>query len=765
MFNKRFIILFYTRLALYLIAIGLPVFHPAVVVSYDASSVWLWFLFIPLQMHIAYFLSPPKIKMGIWLGSSLLAIFLSILIIPGFGPEALLFLAAQIVAFIATVIVFKAGAFGRPFAVVEMLFLGFLYVRMLGFSRASETFAQASSAITQIILGVCLGALLLHSIVLYLSTFKEGVRRKTIREVVIFLTAAAAIGVAAALLMPPDFVNHSVVLNYLNNPPNPELIPLDEYTDGMEGGNLRSNRSLDDEGRNQGSEGNGEQGSEGESEDDGQSGGRLQGIAADQWDSQGGGSNQGQSDGQGEPGEGQGEGESRQYAVMVIASEVEPVYAADAYFGAFDADQGFTFSRDEPFNELTYLRLLETWNNDSPAIDRRREPVEVFTLSTIPERVVAYEPLSIQPTILNNIYHPFDYSYTSVSGMSLSEPRDWQQIRDLTEREKLALRPFLDIPLREDIKAPVTEYAEQIFGESTNYFERLSSILENFSTYQYQIGFTDDVSVDHIYSFLFDTQNGDCTEFSNSAAILARLAGIPSRVVTGYLASSGLQTPTHFRGILELQSKIEALQQFSAEDLYLVTNVHRHSWMQVYMPDLGWIDIETTSTAIPPPGGMNPNEMDVVIPILQIEPAPKPGFVFPWRLALQALGILLAAGLAGAYAFRYTRLLVLSYVARGQSLKSLKALYSILLSRLAAEGYAIKPDSETSKEYAENLPEIRSFADMYTKLRYKERFGPGEQEGDWIELRTAYETIVTQTKRKGVVGFIKRIFSLRDLSY
>ena len=715
-------------------------------------------------MHIAYFLSPPKIKIGIWLGSSLLAIFLSILIIPGFGPEALLFLAAQIVAFIATVIVFKAGAFGRPFAVLEMLFLGFLYVRMLGFSRASETLAQASSAITQIILGVCLGALLLHSIVLYLSTYKEGVRRKTVREVVIFVTAAAAIGIAAALLMPPDFVNHSVVLNYLNNPPDPELIPLDEYTDGLEDGNLRSDRSQNERGENQGSEGNGERGSEGESEDDGQSGGRLQGIAAEQWDSQDGGGNQSQSGkGQGEPGEGQGEGESRQYAVMVIASEVDPVYAADAYFGDFDADRGFTFSRDEPFNELTYLRLLETWNNDSPDVDDIREPVEIFTLSTIPERVVAHEPLSIQPTILNNIYHPFDYSYTSVSGMSLSGPREWQQIRDLTEQERLELRQFLDIPLREDIIAPVTEYAEQILGESTSYFERLSAILENFSTYQYQIGFTDDVSVDHIYNFLFDTQNGDCTEFSNSAAILARLAGIPSRVVTGYLASSDLQTPTHFRGLLELQSKIEALQQFSAEDLYLVTNMHRHSWMQVYMPGLGWVDIETTSTAIPPVGGMN--EMDVVIPILQIEPAPKPGFVFPWRLALQALGILLAAGLVGAYAFRYTRLLVLSYVARGQSLKSLKALYSILLSRLAAEGYAIKPDSETSKEYAENLPEIRPFADMYTKLRYKDRFGPGEQEGDWIELRTAYESIVSQAKRKGIVGFIKRIFSLRDLSY
>lgn len=449
---------------------------------------------------------------------------------------------------------------------------------------------------------------------------------------------------------------------------------------------------------------------------------------------------------------------------MVVASKADPVYAADAYWGTFDSENGFTITADEPLNELSYLRLLETWHNRFPSIDEKREPVEVFTLSTIPERVVAYEPLSIQPTILNNIYHPFDYSYNSVSGMSLTGPEDWRQLRELSETEKRELSDFLEIPLREEIESTLAEYAQQIIGDNTSYFGKLAAILESYSTYQYDLGFTDDVSVDHIYNFLFDTKNGDCTEFSNSAAILTRLAGIPSRVVTGYLASSGLQTQTHTRGLMELQSKIEPLQEFPVEELFLVTNMHRHSWIQVYMPDLGWVDIETTATAIPPAGG-SLNEMDVVIPILQIEPAPKPRFVFPWMLALQALGILLAAGLVGAYAFRYTRLLVLSYAARGRSLKSLKALYSILLSRLAAEGYKIKPDSETSKEYAQSYPEMQSFADMYTKLRYKEQFNPGEQEGDWIELRNSYDSIMKQSRRKGFVGFVKRVFSLRDLSY
>ena len=768
----RLIILFYLRLALYLVAVGIPLFHPAVVISYDAATRWLWFLFVPLQMHIAFFLGPPRLKSPIYFIGGAAALVISLFVVSGFGPSALIFVLAQILAFAMTLLVFRSRELGRPFAVLELFFVALILIRMLGFSRASETFAQASSGVTQLILGIAIGVFFFHGLVIYLASYREGIRKRSRRELALFLTIAGVIGLAAALFMPADFINHSVVLNDLKNPPDPDFVPLDQMSDGFPGGNLQSDRisDLERNGANgQGNRQNGEQGSEGEDESESQAA-RLQGIPSEQWDSRtpgrGGradGQSQGESQGE-QQGDGEGQGESQQYAVMVIASDRDPIYAAEAYYADFDEFSGFRLTRDQPLNDLTYLRLLETWNNDQPSRDLRRSPVEVYALSTISERVAAYEPRSIQPTIRNTIYHPFDYSYTSISAISMTTEREWGRVRELTSEEREILAPYLDVQIREELKDELIDHYESVIGDSEGYYGKLDAIIQSYGEYQYNIGFTDDVSVSHISDFLLNTRDGDCTEFSNATALLARLAGIPTRVVTGYLASTGLQTNSHIRGLVMLQEAIEPLQEYPLDSLYLVTTAHRHSWVQVFMPGYGWVDIETTATAIPPMSFGDPNNMDVVIPIINPEVVARK-FQFPWLLALQGLLVIAAGGLVGAYLFRYGRKAYLSYVARGTSQKALRALSTLMLTHLASEGYPIKPPSETQVEYAEEHPEVEPFAELYTKLRFKDRYDPGEKEQDWTQIRDQYQELRRSLRRKGLVGFVKRVFTLRDLGY
>jgi hypothetical protein len=450
---------------------------------------------------------------------------------------------------------------------------------------------------------------------------------------------------------------------------------------------------------------------------------------------------------------------------MVVASKHDPVYAAEAYYADFDARLGFRLSTEEPLNRLTYLRLLETWTNPEMSQNPARFPVEVFTLSTIPERVVAYEPRSIRPTVRNTIYHPFDYSYGSVSGISMSGPSEWRNVRALSEMERAALAPYLIVQLEGPTAETLGELHDRIIGDSEGYFSRLQAILAHYTTYQYEIGFTDDVSVGSIARFLLDTKTGDCTEFSNASALLARMAGIPARVVTGYLASSGLQTPAHARGLMALQQVVEPLRDFPLEELYLVTNMHHHSWLQVYMPDYGWVDVETTATAIPPMAGGNPNNMDVVIPIINPEEVTVRNFDFPWRLVLRGLAILAAAGLVGAYAFRYGRLAYYGQVARGKSDRAIRAIGFLLFAHLATEGHDIRAPYETPAEYADANPLIRKFASLYTKLRFRR-----SRDGEWSresveELRDEYRRVRTKTRRRGIGGWLRRAFTLRDLKY
>jgi transglutaminase-like putative cysteine protease len=734
--------LFFTRLALYLFTLSLPILHPAIVVPYDRVGLLFVFLLLPAQMIVAFYLSPPRFRIRTWLLAAIIPIGLFVIFVAGFELSTLLYALAAVAVFVLTSLVFKTQGLGRSLAVLEPFVLGLIAYRILSFSRASEELARQASGITQAILILIPLAFLLHGIVLYLSVFHSGASRRGLREVILFLMIAVPLFLVVSFILPPDFVRHAIALNRIERDIKPEPVPLDERGEGWPGGNL-----LSDE---QWWELLGEQGevdsAEGRPGEDGKN--ALEGIPSDQWN---------------EAGLEQG-AESKQYAVMVLASPVEPVYAADAYFGAFDPEGGFLFSRDNPLNELTYLRFLETWNNPDQPQERLRQSTEITYFSTLPERYIPFRPQSIEPTVLRREYNPFQYSYTAISGLSRSGPRDWSAIPGLSPEERARLEPYLRIPLSEGYRRSFLSYLEQALGDTTGYYGRIEAILKSFSGFQYDIGFDDNTAVAKMVHFLTDRRQGDCTEFSNTAAILFRLAGIPARVVTGYLASRDLQSFAHLRGLLMLREAIPELQEYPFGDLYLVTTAQRHSWVQAYIPTFGWVDFESTAYALPPPPGRNPNSMNVVIPLIQGEQLP-PVFRFPWLLALQFLLALTALALVGIYLFRFARKAYLRGVSRREDLRALKALYTLLLIQLAEGGWEVKRPFLTPMEYAQDHPELKGFAEIYTMLRFRQSLEPGERTEAWRALKASYREILAASRRPGLIAALKRAFSLKGLYY
>ncbi|OQY30720.1 MAG: hypothetical protein B6243_09835 [Anaerolineaceae bacterium 4572_5.2] len=73
--------------------------------------------------------------------------------------------------------------------------------------------------------------------------------------------------------------------------------------------------------------------------------------------------------------------------------------------------------------------------------------------------------------------------------------------------------------------------------------------------------------------FLFDIQQGYCDYYATSMAVLARVAGLPARVVVGY--SGGMYD--------------------EEQDRYLVTEADAHTWTEIYFPEVGWISFEPTA--------------------------------------------------------------------------------------------------------------------------------------------------------------------------
>lgn len=77
--------------------------------------------------------------------------------------------------------------------------------------------------------------------------------------------------------------------------------------------------------------------------------------------------------------------------------------------------------------------------------------------------------------------------------------------------------------------------------------------------------------------FLFDTLTGYCEHFSSAFAILMRAAGIPARVVTGYVG--GYRNPFG--------------------DYWLIQQSDAHAWVEVWLPETGWLRLDPTAAVDP----------------------------------------------------------------------------------------------------------------------------------------------------------------------
>jgi hypothetical protein len=512
---------------------------------------------------------------------------------------------------------------------------------------------------------------------------------------------------------------------------------------------------------------------------------KLEGIPSDQWDNfkseggtgksskkQGEGSqgDKGDSKGsQGKKGEGNSKGEGsggKQKAVMIIVSPMNPIYAASDYLGDFDRVKGFVISEDVLINRLKNIRLLETWKNFEKANDGGRTPVDIFYLSSIDYRVVAYLPNSVEPTVMDKRYHPFNLSYKSNSLISISGPDQWKNISELSSQESSSLQKFLTADLEESDRKIFNNYLKNAIGTKEGYFDRMQAILRSLRSYQYEMGMDEDMNVAKVKKFLLETKTGDCSEFSSTVALLGRLAGIPSRVVYGYVASKDLQTPAHRKGASIIRKSIPPLQKYPLSDIYLITTSHSHAWVQFYMPGYGWVDIETTSYAKPPKPEMDPNSMDVVIPLIEEKPnILERKYQIPWRFLTKTLLILIGMITVGLYGFRYGREFYFLVSSRKITHRGLSSLYSYVLMRLAANGYPLKQPWNTPREYAAVHAGIVQFADLYTMLRFRESYAPLEKERFWEDIHRAAKSLLKETEKKGFLRMVLRWINLRGIYY
>jgi protein-glutamine gamma-glutamyltransferase len=87
-------------------------------------------------------------------------------------------------------------------------------------------------------------------------------------------------------------------------------------------------------------------------------------------------------------------------------------------------------------------------------------------------------------------------------------------------------------------------------------------------------------------SFLFDTKQGYCQQFSGAMALLLRMGGIPARVASGF-TSGGYDSETH---------------------RWIVSDTDAHAWVEAWFPGYGWVRFDPTPAIAPARAGQSASE-------------------------------------------------------------------------------------------------------------------------------------------------------------
>ncbi|MFJ2618808.1 transglutaminaseTgpA domain-containing protein [Glutamicibacter sp. NPDC087344] len=214
---------------------------------------------------------------------------------------------------------------------------------------------------------------------------------------------------------------------------------------------------------------------------------------------------------------------------------------------------------------------------------------------------VAYSELDLSPQMARNLGF--------FGGLSQDEPGE--VYRQLPQDPENGLRTALDSALRE-------AYGDA--DSSGSDFERAVAIQDFLRSRKFvysertplREGY--DGANQRVVEAFLERRQGYCVHFASTMALMAREAGIPSRIAVGYAPGKAngqtIQiTEDSARGELEAQ-----LAPGTTLTGYSVTGQQSHAWPELYLQGLGWVPFEPTPGQGQPPS-YAPQETSTAAPV------------------------------------------------------------------------------------------------------------------------------------------------------
>jgi transglutaminase-like putative cysteine protease len=175
----------------------------------------------------------------------------------------------------------------------------------------------------------------------------------------------------------------------------------------------------------------------------------------------------------------------------------------------------------------------------------------------------------IIPTTQQGLYTYTIQSWATSSGLSelQAAPSIYpEQIEEI----------YLQLP--ENLPARVVDLSIRLTRGLSNNYEKARRI-ETYlrANYPYDLNIPEaPENRDVVDYFLFEAEGGFCSYYASAMVVMMRSIGIPARVVTGY-----------------------AMGSYDPEmAAYKVVESDSHAWVEVYFPNLGWVEFEPTANRV-----------------------------------------------------------------------------------------------------------------------------------------------------------------------
>jgi hypothetical protein len=152
-----------------------------------------------------------------------------------------------------------------------------------------------------------------------------------------------------------------------------------------------------------------------------------------------------------------------------------------------------------------------------------------------------------------------------------------------------------DLTLSRRTRTDLTRLVELWTADAPSVPAKLDAIERHLAAeYHYARTFVRPASIDPVTDFLFDDKKGHCEYFASAMVLLARAAGIPARVVTGYRVA----------------------EHNPYGDYFVVRERNAHAWVEAWVEGEGWVTRDPTPASSLPDD--QPHEASAVAAVMDV---------------------------------------------------------------------------------------------------------------------------------------------------